>query len=170
MKQACRIAWLCVLVLALSAASAGAQDQVFFVVRHAERADSGMSSQAGADPELSDAGHARARRLADMLRAAGVQQIFTTEYRRTRQTGEPLAETLKLQPVVVTAKESDRLIERLRAAPGASLVIGHSNTMPQILKGLGISAPITLAEQDYSDLFVVVRRSSGEATLIRLKY
>jgi phosphohistidine phosphatase SixA len=170
MKQACRITWLCVLALALAGASALADDQIFFVVRHAERADDGMSSQAGADPELSEAGHARARRLAEMLRDTGIQQIFTTEYRRTRQTGEPLAETLKLQPVVVTAKGSDTLIERLHAAKGASLVIGHSNTMPEILKGLGVSAPITLGEQDYGDLFVVVRRASGEATSIRLKY
>ncbi len=170
MKQECRILLLCVLTLAVDAASAHAQDQVVFLVRHAERADIGMASQAGADPDLSAAGHARAGRLADILRDAGVQQIFTTEYRRTKQTGAPLAEKLNLQPVVITSKEVDTLIERLRAAKGSSLVIGHSNTMPQIAKALGVSPSISLGEEDYSDLFVIVRPPSGESTLIRLKY
>ena len=45
---------------------------VVFLVRHAERADAGMAAakMAGADPELSDAGKARAAALAALLKDA----------------------------------------------------------------------------------------------------
>ena len=60
-----------------------------FLVRHAERADAGMAAakMAGRDPDLSDAGKARANALAAMLKDARITAIFTTEYKRTRQTG-----------------------------------------------------------------------------------
>jgi phosphohistidine phosphatase SixA len=175
MRYVLDLALRSMLALAFGAAPAFAQDQIFFVVRHAERADapavpgSSQVAMKGTDPALSAAGHQRAKRLADALRDAGVAQIVTTEYLRTRQTAAPLAQRLNLQPV--TGPESvDALVDLLRDERRTTLVIGHSNTVPQILKGLGVSTNVTLGEQDYDDLFVVVRNAAGASTLVRLKY
>ena len=52
------------------------------------------------------------------------------------------------------------------------LVVGHSNTLPQIISALGISSRVIVAESDYDNLFLVVldsRRSSSISTIVRLE-
>src|SRR6185437_4091132 len=71
------------LLLVCGARIAAAQDAIF-VVRHAERAD------ASADSPLSPEGEARAARLAALLKDAGITRIYTTDRKRTIQTGAPL--------------------------------------------------------------------------------
>jgi broad specificity phosphatase PhoE len=175
MSRVRTLATLTLVVLALEASAAAAQDRVFFVVRHAERADNGQpvagATMMEADPDLSPAGHARAKSLAAMLAEAGIRQIFTTEYRRTRQTAAPIAERLQIEPLMTAARETATLVERLRAVSGPVLVVGHSNTIPDIIRALGVSTPVRLQDQDYGDLFIIVARGTAAApTLIRLKY
>src|SRR6185436_4951624 len=114
-----------------------------FLVRHAERADAGMASAkvAGADPELSDAGKARAVALAALLKDAKITAIFTTEYKRTRDTAEPLATAAGIAAAVVDSKDGAGLIGKVQASAGNILVIGHSNTLPEVIKALGVSEP-----------------------------
>jgi len=157
----------CALIL-LVAASASAQ-QAVFVVRHAERADAGMNTPA-ADPALSAAGKARAARLATMLRSSGIRSIFTTEFVRTRQTAAPTAQAFHLQVVAIPSNDPAAVVTQAKAAPGNVLIVGHSNTVPDVLKRLGIKEAITIAEAEFDNLFVVVRPESGEPTLIRLRY
>jgi broad specificity phosphatase PhoE len=156
-----------------SSGLASAADQVIFVVRHAERADGGAAAggmMAPNDPPLSAAGIERARRLASLLASAGVKSIFTTEFTRTRQTAAPLAEAAQITPSAVSAKDAAALIQKVRAAAGNVLVVGHSNTVPELLKQLGVNTPITIGENEYDSLFVIVRPGVGEPTLIRLRY
>jgi hypothetical protein len=53
---------------------------------------------------------------------------------------------------------------------GNVLIVGHANTVPDLLKGLGIKDDITIADAEFDNLFVVVRPEAGEPTLIRLRY
>lgn len=156
-----------VLVL-VSASSALAQS--VFVVRHAERADTaaGASPMMASDPDLSDAGRARAQSLAAMLKDAGVTAIFTTQYKRTRQTAEPLAKALGLEVTVVNANDMAGLIEKVKAASGNVLVVGHSNTVGDVVAKLGVADPPKVGDNDYDNLFVVVGRE--KPTLLRLHY
>jgi len=147
---------------------AAAQNAVF-VVRHAERADAGSGATTMAtDPELSDIGRTRAQSLAAMLKDAGVTVIFVTEYKRTQQTAEPLAQLLGIQATVVSAKDTQGLIEKVKAVTGRALVVGHSNTVPEVLGKLGVENPPKLADSDYGDLFLVSRGDT--TTLFRLHY
>ncbi|MBA2259799.1 MAG: histidine phosphatase family protein [Acidobacteria bacterium] len=147
---------------------AAAQNAVF-VVRHAERADAGSGATTMAtDPELSDIGRTRAQSLAAMLKDAGVTVIFVTEYKRTQQTAEPLAKLLGIQATVVSAKDTQGLIEKVKAVTGRALVVGHSNTVPEVLGKLGVENPPKLADSDYGDLFLVSRGDT--TTLFRLHY
>ena len=165
-------AWL-VLFLLCVGSPAAASDQVIFVVRHAERADGGAPSggmTAANDPPLSPAGTERAKRLAAHLASAEVKSIFTTEFARTRLTAAPLAEAIQVKPSAISSKDVATLIQQAGAAAGNVLIVGHSNTVPDVLKQLGVKTPIAIAENDYDNLFVVVRPATGEPTLIRLRY
>lgn len=158
------------LVALLCLTSGAAAQGTIFVVRHAERADAGAGGAPGTstDPSLSDVGHARAASLATLLKDAGITEIYVTEFRRTQQTAAPLASALGLTPVVVAAKDTGALIVRLKQTAGNVLVVGHSNTVPDIVAGLGVDAPITIDDRDFDNLLLVM---PGEpARLIRLHY
>ena len=156
------------------AAVAVAADQVVFVVRHAERADSGPGAPPAGmmanDPSLSAAGKERAARLATLLASADVKHIYTTEYKRTRETAAPLAQQLKVEAVTSAARDSDPLVQQVTKATGNVLIVGHSNTIPDLLKRLGVKDAISIADNEYDNLFVVVRPATGEPTMIRLRY
>jgi phosphohistidine phosphatase SixA len=138
------------------------------LVRHAERADDGMAGPAGADPNLSAAGRARAKNLAAMLKDARITEIYVTEFKRTQQTAEPLAKLLGVTPMVIPSNDTLNLMARLKAAAGNVLVVGHTNSIPAAMKALGVGAGITIAETEYDNLFVVARGASP--SLVRLRY
>lgn len=161
---------LAILLLLAGAAEAAAQ-RVVFVVRHAERADSGgaAAGMMANDPGLSAAGQARAESLARLLRDAKLSDIFITEYRRTAETAAPLARALRLEPARVKAAEVARLAQRIAAAAGNVLVVGHSNTVPELLDALGATERVSIAEQEFDNLFLVVQGGPAPV-LIRLRY
>jgi broad specificity phosphatase PhoE len=160
------------LVVGVSPVIAG--DQVIFLVRHAERAATpsqpATKTMMSDDPPLSPAGQTRAAKLAALLASAGIKEIFTTEFRRTRETAAPLAAQLKVTPIMSAAKDPAPLIEKLRQSTDNLLIVGHSNTLPDLLKALGVRDKIAIADGEYDNLFIVVRPATGEPTLIRLHY
>ena len=160
---------LALILLLASAVTASAQGTIY-LVRHAERADTGTKAGAtmGTDPDLSEAGHARARALAGVLEDAGIKAIYTTEYKRTRQTAEPLAKALGIQPTVVPAREMKSLLEKLKTAGAPALVVGHSNTVGETIAALGVTEPVKIDDSEFDHLFIV---TMGEKPgLIRLHY
>jgi broad specificity phosphatase PhoE len=151
----------CFILLSALASTATAQSTIFFV-RHAEKAD------ATKDPDLSEAGRARADALAKMLKDANITAIYATEFKRTQQTAAPLAKALDITVTTLPAKNSAALIEKLRASNGNALVVGHGDTIPDLIKALGISELINVGENDYDNLFAVVLDQKPH--LIRLHY
>jgi broad specificity phosphatase PhoE len=170
-----RVAFL--LMAAVGRVASAADPQAIFIVRHAERApdapaagaDRSMMAPAN-DPPLSQPGRERAAKLASMLRSADIKGIYVTEFQRTRQTAEPLAKALGIGAVVTRGNDVDGLMAKLREAKGNLLIVGHSNTIPDILKRLGVKGDITIADSEYDNLFVVVRPDGGEPSLIRLRF
>jgi broad specificity phosphatase PhoE len=141
------------------------------VVRHAEKAEGGK------DPVLSEAGQARAEALARQLIDLDIQAIHATQFRRTQQTAQPLADALDLEIGVDTIgrdldDELRGIGERLldERAGQAVLVVGHSNTVPMLIEALGAGDAPALTESDYDDLFVVTVSPAGEAALLHLHY
>jgi broad specificity phosphatase PhoE len=150
------------LSILLSASVASAQPFVV-IVRHAEKAASG-----GNDPELSSAGRARAEMLARIVKDAGIKAIFTTEFKRTQQTAAPLAKATGVVPTIVPGKDFAGLISKLRELKSNALVVAHGNTIPDIVKALGIGKPIQIPDDDYRELFVVTMGDKPQ--LLRLHY
>ena len=149
------------LLLSAFLSTATAQSTIL-IVRHAEKAD------ATKDPDLSEAGRARSEGLAKTLRDANITAIYATEFKRTQQTAAPLAKALGITVATLPAKDNAALIAKLRASTGNTLVVGHGDTVPDLIKALGISDPINIAENDYDNLFVVVLDEKPH--LIRLHY
>jgi len=149
-------------ILFLLAAAADAAP-VVFVVRHTEKATAG-----GNDPELSPAGHKRADALAQILKDSQITAVFVTEFKRTQETAAPTARAAHLSPIVLPANDVPGLVAKLRALNGNALVVGHGNTIPDLMKALGITTPISIPDDDYMEIFVV---SLGDPPqLIRLHY
>lgn len=163
-----------VLVLALLITSPAAAQSAVFLVRHAERADSApaASPTMGADPDLSEAGRARAESLATLLKDARVTAIFATEFKRTQQTAAPLAKALGLTVKVIPSKSTADLVKQVEATKGNVLVVGHSDSVPDVIKALGISTPVTIGDDDFDNLFIVNRgvNRGTSASLLRLHY
>ena len=68
------------------AAQDAADTVVVFVVRHTEKAKDGSK-----DPDLTEAGRRRAEELASLLGQSGLTHLYSSEFRRTRETVGPLA-------------------------------------------------------------------------------
>jgi broad specificity phosphatase PhoE len=151
-------------VVLLTPAIAFAQKLVF-VVRHAERADAGMLAQT--DPPLSAAGEARAQKLAAMLADAGVKDIFATEFKRTQDTAKPLAMKTGVAVEQIGSRDTALFIAKIKSHPNdVVLVVGHSNTLPAILKAL-VGVDVAIADNEYDNLFVIV---PATATMTRIRY
>ena len=154
---------------ALAFTTSAFAQQAIFVVRHAERSDTGSGAATmAADPGLSDVGHARAASLATVLKDAQISTIIVTEYKRTQETAAPLAKALGVTPMVVKASDAAGLIARLQSLGGNALVVGHSNTVPSIIKALGVSTPVTVGDAEFDRLFVVTSQQPRD--VIQLHY
>jgi len=158
MKRVAVILSICLLLTAAADAA-----PVIFIVRHAEKATTG-----GNDPHLSDAGRKRADALARILKDSQITAVFVTEFKRTQETAAPTARAAHLSPTVVPAKDVPGLVARLRGLNGNALVVGHGNTIPDLMKALGITTPISIPEDDYTEIFLVSLRDTPE--LLRLHY
>ena len=157
----------CLLILAWVPSAAG--QHAVILVRHAERADShGSGQMMAADPDLSEEGKRRAVRLAELLKDAQVTAILTTQYKRTQQTAAPLATALRLEPAVLDSSDPGAVVETIRAAKGNVLVVGHSNSVPELLKRLGVTGEVAIGEDEYDNLFIVT--PGAKPSMVRLRY
>ena len=163
-----------VLMLAIVAAvpSVAFAQSMVILVRHAERADGGPGAGtpmtgAPADPLLSAAGKARAEKLATMLAESGVKAIYTSEFRRTQDTGKPLAAKLRLTITPVASRDVNDLVKKIKAEhpKDVVMIVGHSNTIPAAIKAFG-GPDIKMADDEYSAIYIL-SPATGAMTLIR---
>ena len=155
-------------VLALAGAllapmTAWAAPHIVYVTRHAEKAS------VDKDPELTAQGAARARTLAAMLRKAGIGAIFSTPTRRTQQTAAPLAAQAGLDVQVYDAGRPALVVEKIKARKaGATLLVGHSNNIGELVKLLGGAAGAPLGDDEYDRLYQIVIAEDGTVTTVHL--
>jgi phosphohistidine phosphatase SixA len=143
------------------------------LVRHAEKELSAIS-----DAPLSPDGEKRATRLAQMFgdneMFGRVQKVYVTNTRRTQQTAAALEQRLNIPGEVVDARTDSRELARrvLRENRGSvALVIGHSNTVPEIVAALsGAEGVPTIGEEEFDTLYVVSVPTIGKSSVLRMKY
>jgi broad specificity phosphatase PhoE len=120
----------------------------FYVMRHLQKAQ-------GEDPPLSEEGRANARRLIGLFAADPPSAIYVSTTRRARETAEPLAAKLHVRLRRYDPADTAGLVARVMAEKGPVLVVGHSNTVPEIVERLGGERPAPLAETDFGDVWHV---------------
>ncbi len=140
--------------------------EVVYLIRHAEQV---LDVE---DPPLTEAGHQRAKAWAAILRDANIKVIYTSKKRRTKQTGEPIAQVLNIPLETMTRRDVAGLVDRLRTrhADDAILIVSHSRTIPKLLSELGHREGVTIERDDYDNLFIVVPKSESDPLVFRLRY
>lgn len=163
----------CTVVQTAGVAPVTGETTTVVVVRHAEK-----STDDPRDPSLSELGQERARALSALLKDAGVTEIYTTHYKRTRQTAEPFAQQFGIpiteRPINATNSATyarDLAREILTRSRGKGvLIVGHSNTVPEIVTALSGSAVAPMTEAEYDHAFIVVIPASGSPRLLQTRF
>jgi phosphohistidine phosphatase SixA len=136
-----------------------ASEPLYYVMRH-------LHTPAGErDPDLTAEGQRQAALLGGVLRDRP-RIIYVSSFKRTRQTAAPLAAALGLTPIVYDPADTPALLARVRQGPFPVLIVGHSNTVPDIVGGLGGERPAPLVHEDFGDIWQIA--ADGATTRLRL--
>lgn len=154
-----------------------AEPTTFILLRHADKA-----LEPAADPVLTAAGEARALRLANTLGSVAgggagagnpIVAVYASDTRRAQLTAAPLAERLGLETAPTPAGKPSAIVrELLRRHRGRTVVVvGHSNTVPELVAALsdGRVSPV-IADDEFDSIFVVTVNRAGAASVLRLRY
>jgi 2,3-bisphosphoglycerate-dependent phosphoglycerate mutase len=141
-------------------------------VRHAEKA-----AIPADNPGLSEAGKQRAaelaRQLVDADVIAGIDAVYSTSYRRTEETVQPVATALNLPITPYDASNTETIMDEIvREHTGKIvLVVGHSNTVPALIGNMGASKNVPeISENEYDNIYIVSVPWFGKTKTIRLRY
>lgn len=134
--------------------------KLVIVVRHAERLPD--------RDDLAPIGYQRANLLKDMLSAESVGLILSTPLKRSLKTVEPLALS-QGQAIVAYDRVEDLAEKVIQSEAQTIVVVGHSNTVPAIVKKLANVQVPKIQEEEY-DGFYVVEMDQNSTHLLRLKY
>ncbi|MCO6512094.1 MAG: histidine phosphatase family protein [Aridibacter famidurans] len=138
---------------------------VVFLVRHAEKTDDGK------DPQLSEEGKKRAEELARALKNADIEHIHSTDFIRTRDTAAPIAKEERVEVEKYDPKDLAGFAKKLKETGGRHLVIGHSNTTPELTKLLGGNPGTAIDEKgEYDRLYVVTIGKDGTVNSALMRY
>ena len=118
-----------------------------YVVRHLH------TPKGATDPDLTAEGRAGAQALAQHLSRDPPAAIFVSNTKRAQQSAEPAAKRFGLAPRVYDPRDTPGLLAAVLAQQGTVLVVGHSNTVPDIVAGLGGERPGPLVHEDFGDVW-----------------
>lgn len=141
------------------------------IVRHAEKASDAE------DSPLTEDGVKRSQALVRVAEDAGVSAIYSSQFKRNRETAKPLSDRLGLSVTELPVNLQNpgdygkRLAQDIleKHVGQTVLVIGHGNTIAATIEGL-TGRPAPLGDIQYGDLFIVTVPPSGAAKLIRGQY
>lgn len=149
-QQKCVAMILCLIVLFSGLLFSGQSlAATFYLIRHAEK-------QLGDNPPLTQQGEQRAQRIAGMLATADIDLIYSTNYHRTQATAQPLADSKHLPVVTYDAGDLENFAAQLLKENRNAVIIGHSNTTPQLVRLLSAHPVPDMDEQTYHLIYQVV--------------
>ena len=155
---------LAVALLAGCASLRDGPDTVVILVRHADRVE-------GTDA-LTPAGRERSEALVNVLRKAGVAAIVTSDAARAVQTAGPFVSASGIAPITLPGGNTDAFVREIldKHAGGTVLVVGHSNTVPKIVAGLGGPQLPDIEAGEFDTLLVLTLREGRAPRLVSLQY
>jgi phosphohistidine phosphatase SixA len=140
---------------------------VFFIVRHAEKDTAG-----GSNADLTAIGRGRANAVVNIFKKVKLDGVFSTDRPRTRNTAAPIAASKNLTVELYDAKKQNELLAKLTVQAGKHFfIVGHSNTVPQIVNILrGADEEKEFSESEYSRLYIVSVKKTGETKLHLIRF
>ncbi len=139
-------------VLTLSAtgmAVAGPESAPIYVMRHLD------TPERERDPDLTERGQKGAWALTEWFRGKPLLVIYVSNFRRTRQTVEMLNGERQIRLRLYDPADTAGLVARVKAEAGPVLIVGHSNTVPDIVEQLGGERPAALSHPDFGDIWTI---------------
>ncbi len=143
-----------------------------YVIRHVEKA-----AEPRRDPALSVTGIEHLGVLQAMLRDVEFAGVYSSDYARTRLTAAAFVGGDEDAVTLYDADDSAGLVEVVKGLEfegdgkgGNVLVVGHSNTVPKVLKELGVTEEVVIGDGEYDNLFVVRIDELGVASLMQLHF
>lgn len=143
---------------ACTTAPASKENFELYLVRHAEKQADGSR-----DPELTEAGAHRAENLAGWFEDKDIRDIWSSDYKRTRDTAQPTLARLGLELNIYDPRDLPALSETLLSNQNNALIVGHSNTTPELARLLCKCVVVIedMDESEYDRLIVISIGSSG---------
>ena len=156
-----------IIVCLVQNVSAQTELTTFVLVRHAEKGSDGTD-----DPELKPEGNERAKKFAALFAQANIDAIYSTRFKRTKNTVTPLAQSKGLEVQVYESMKPEVLDELITKHAGKTVVIGgHSNTVPQIANVLlGKNEFQQFSDTEYGNILVITLVKRGDGRVVRLMY
>ena len=152
-------------IILFTASFTYAQKQIttFILLRHAEKGNDGTD-----DPDLKPEGKERANHLAELLGKTSIDAIYSTSFKRTRDTVAPLAAAKALDVQPYEAFKEEEIEKMLRKYAGGTVVIsGHSNNIPWIANLLiGKEEYKDYEDSDYKNLLIVSVVEKGKVAKV----
>lgn len=138
---------------------------VFYFIRHAEKQSVNKNDR---NPDLTEEGHERAKSWATIFKFNHLDAVYSTNYKRTMHTAEPIAASKEL-PITKLNYPNIPYDSLLNVYKGKSvLFVGHSNTSPEMANHfLGEKRFEQMNEKDYGSLFIVTLGNKSP-TAVRL--
>lgn len=137
-------------LLAGTASLAGDETFKLYLVRHAEK-----QADDSRDPALTIDGKQRAEQLATWLTDKRIKDIWSSDYRRTRDTAHPLAKQLDIETSIYDPRNQPLLTGHLLGRQNTALVVGHSNTIPELARMLCECEITDIDEAEYDRLIEI---------------
>lgn len=138
---------LCCLVF--SSATIAEEPTTIYLVRHAEKIDSSRNS------DLTETGKTRAQTFSKLLQTHPVTHVFSTPFVRTRNTAAPTALFHQLDIEEYETRSSKDFATKLKGLTGTVFVVGHSNTIPDLVNLLSGESFKDLDETVYDKVYIV---------------
>ncbi len=138
-------------ILSFLVAGQAKADATIYLVRHAEKQTDGTK-----DPHLTERGERRAAYLAQQLALANITKIYSSNYKRTLETAKPLSELLGVSVELYDPTKLVEFAQAMKKETGQILIVGHSNTTPQLtalLSGLEVDE---MDESEYENMYHLV--------------
>lgn len=132
----------------------------FYFIRHSEK---NTSNPADKDPDLVEEGVLRAEAWSRVFSLVDFDHIYTTDYKRTRNTALPIAEQKMLPLSYYSPNDFDSVRFMKKNLGKTVLIVGHSNTVPMMVNALiGKKQYKQINETNYSNLYIINITESGE--------
>jgi phosphohistidine phosphatase SixA len=143
-------------LLLLTFVSQASDSFTIYLTRHAEK------QLEQKDPHLTECGAQRAQQLAIILEKVEIATIYSTEYKRTMETAEPTAKLKDLAIQQYSPRKLALFAKELLKNKESALVVGHSNTTPQLSALLSQLNVSEITEKEYQNLYQIQISSSGK--------